>query len=97
MLLADFISAVNDGTVCSTMLKELPPEDRREAGMLFQATRKPKAAPVEKVVKKRIVLWSHDRVPFNYGSVMYEDGLVIHGDWGQSVLITGDNLKMKVL
>ena len=104
MTLDDFIAAADSGTdlkVLSKMLKELPPEDRRTAGLRFLEAKAQKPKPVKQSEKrgwqpKGRLLWSLERGPTGHGMTMYEGELIISHDTG-SLLVSGDNLKFKEL
>jgi hypothetical protein len=104
MTLSDFLAAADDGTdpkLLSKMLKELPVEDRRTAGIRFQEAKAAKPKVVEQSVKKTWepkgrLLWSMERGPTMYGMTMYEGELIIRHDAG-TLLVSGDNLKFKEL
>ncbi len=85
-------------------IKNLPPEERKAAGIRFQAMKD--NLPVKEAVAPRVKpdlgpeLWSLNLGPFGYGMTMYENELHIgavdkHGYPRRSVVITGTNLKVK--
>ncbi len=103
MTLSDFLSAVDSGTdpkQLSKMLKSLPVEDRRAAGIRFQEAKanKPKVEQIEKKgwQPKGQLLWSLERGPMLFGMIMYEGELIIRHNNG-TLLISGDNLRFKEL
>ncbi len=106
MLLVDFINAYKSGVDKKTlgkMIKMLPVEDRKEAGVLFK-TLKLKPKPEVKIKKINLgkLLESYDVGPFGGGLYIYEDGWRVpardrYGYYSHYVIITGTNLKFKII
>ena len=107
MSLVDFINAYESGTdrkLLSSMIKTLPVEDRKEAGILFKTLEvKPKPKSESKSeINLGELLSSYNVGPFGTGLDVYENGWVIpvkdrYGYYSQKVIITGINLKFKVI
>ena len=107
MILSDFLAAADSGIdlkVLSKMLKELPSEDRRAAGMRFQEARASQVKPVAEPPKSRG--WKPTGKYLRSYSVcigrtrhrvdVYDDALLLHTGWlGKGILITGTNLNIK--
>jgi len=104
MTLAEFLAAADAGTdlkVLGKMLKDLPVEDRRTAGMRFQEIKTQQIKPTASPPKRGWsppgrCLWSLDRGPFGHGIEMYDGALLIRGETN-AILVTGSNLRMKEL
>lgn len=87
----------------SASIKNLPPEERKAAGIKFQAMKAKLEVPVVVPKKKHDLgpeLWSLEQGPFGYGMIMYENELHVgavdnNGYPRRPVVITGTNLKVK--
>ena len=100
MLLIDFINAYEAGVdkkTLSKMIKTLPVEDRKEAGMLFK-TLGPEVKQIKAKIKDNLgpLLESYDIGPFGYGLYIYENRWRVPVG-RKEVIVTGTNLKFKVI
>lgn len=105
--LNDFLAAIDSGydlKVLSKLLKELPSEDKKEAGLAFQKLKNSQVQKSKNSVNQSVNrkygkwLWSSGIIlgQDSYPIDVYENAIIIHSHWlGKAVLVTGTDLGIK--
>lgn len=102
MTLAEFLVAIDAGTdtkILGKMIKDLPPESRKEAGPRFQAlVPKPKSVPPKKgddfgkLFRSQGIHIGNHRYQLDF----YEKCCILNTGWlGEYIQITGKNISFR--